>query len=410
MMPATAVSAKGKTLLAKKFWPHDLVLGLLPLLIGFEVLLWTVYLPLEARGIADFRVFYTGGYMLRTGHAAELYDYDTQQRFEETVVPARLLFVHLSHPAFEVLLFVPLSLLTYRVAYWVFMAFNGALLILCVGLLRDRFKVLSDRWKWFSALLIPAFFPVSRALQKGQDSIIMLTLLAAALWALDHEKEFVAGLLVGIGIFKFQIVIPVALLFLMWRRWRFSAGFAVSSSVAGLVSLWLVGLGGARDYAHMLVSMSLRLASAADMHRYSTDPREMIDLRGLVTAIFDGKLAHGYVQFLVLVCSVVVLLMAARRRPSLPLAIAAASLVSYHFLVHDASILIIVIAAALCSESVWVGAAAVLLLIAPLCAIVPFYGHLVAIPLLGLFLLMLGRVPERSEFTAGGRQDAIAEG
>src|ERR1019366_6973531 len=142
---------------------------------------------------------------------------------------------------------------------------------------------------------------------------IMLTLLAAALWALDHEKEFVAGLLVGIGIFKFQIVIPVALLFLMWRRWRFSAGFAVSSSVAGLVSLWLVGLGGARGYAHMLVSMSLRLASVADMHRYSTDPREMIDLRGLVTAIFDGKLAHGYVQFLVLVCSVVVLLMAARR-------------------------------------------------------------------------------------------------
>jgi Glycosyltransferase family 87 len=411
MMLTTVVAGEGKTVRARKFWPHELVLGLLPLLIGFEVLLWTVYLPLETRGIADFRQLYTGGYILRTGHAAELYDYDTQQRLEETLVPVGLHFTQpINHLAFEELLFVPLSLLAYRVAYWVFMAFNVALLILCAGLLRHRFKVLSDRWEWFSAFLIPAFFPISRALQKGQDSIIMLTLLAAALWALDHEKEFVAGLLVGIGIFKFQIVIPIALLFLVWRRWRFSAGFAASSVTAGLVSLWLVGLGGARDYAHMLVSMSLRLSSGADMRRYATDPREMINLRGLFTVIFDGKLAHGYVQFLVAVCSVVVLLAAARQRPSLPLAIAAGSLVSYHLLIHDASIFIIVIAAALCSESVWVGAAAVLLLIAPLCAIVPFYGYLAAIPLLGLFLLMLGRVPERSEFTTGGRQDAIAEG
>ncbi len=408
MMPATTVAGEGKTLPTKKFWPHELVLGLLPLLIGFEVLLWTVYLPLGTRGIADFRQLYTGGYMLRTGHAAELYDYDTQRRFEETVVPAEPFVLPINHPAFEELLFVPLSLLTYRGAYWVFMAFNGALLILCAGLLRHRFKVLCDRWKWFSALLIPAFFPISRALQKGQDSIIMLTLLAAALWALDHEKEFLAGLLIGIGILKFQVAIPIALLFLIWRRWRFSAGFAVSSVTAGLVSLWLVGIGGAREYAHMLVSMSLRLSSPADMRRYATDPREMINLRGLVSGIFDGKLTHGYVQLLVAVCSVVVLLMAARQRPSLPLAIAAGSLVSYHFIVHDASVLIIVIAAALCSGSAWVGTAAVLLLIGPLCAIVPFYGYLAAIPLLGLFLLMLGRRSQTSEIIAGGCQNAIA--
>jgi hypothetical protein len=136
----------------------------------------------------------------------------------------------------------------------------------------------------------------------------------------------------------------------------------------------------------------------------------MINLRGLFTVIFDGKLAHGYVQVLVAVCSVAVLLAAARQRPSLPLAIAAGSLVSYHFIVHDASVLIIVIAAALCSGSAWVGTAAVLLLIAPLCAIVPAYGNLAAIPLLGLFLLMLWRVPECSELTSRGPQDAIAEG
>ena len=135
-----------------------------------------------------------------------------------------------------------------------------------------------------------------------------------------------------------------------------------------------------------------------------------MNLRGLFSAVFDGKLPHSYIQFLVAACSVIVLLVAARQRPSLPLAIAAASLVSYHFIVHDASILIIVIAVALCSRSIWIATAAVLLLVTSLCAIIPIYDYLVAIPLLGLFVLMLGRMPEGSEFTAGECQDAIAKG
>jgi hypothetical protein len=401
MMPASAVAEEGKPQPRRKFWPHELVLGLLPLLIGLEGLLAVLYVPPALHGLDDFRQLYVGGYMIRTGHARELYDYDTQQRFQDTVVPVRK---HdpliISHLAYEELLFVPLSLFPYKVAYWMFMVFNGALLVFCVGLLRHRLTVLPD---WLPVLLIPAFFPISRTLEKGQDSIIVLTLLTAALWALDHEKEFVAGLLVGMGIFKFQIVIPIALLFFVWRRWRFSVGLAISSAAAGLVSLWLVGLGGVRGYVHLLLSMSLRLTSEADMRRYTTNPNMMMNLRGLFSAMFDGRLPHSYLQFLVAACSVIVLLAAARRRPSLPLAIAAASLVSYHFIIHDASILIIVIAAALCRRSVWNAAAAILLLVAPFCAVIPIYDYLAAIPLLGLFLLMLRRGSEASEYTAGSR-------
>jgi hypothetical protein len=407
MMPVSAV-AEGAP--AKRFWPQVLVLRLLPLLVAYQLLLAIIFVPLALRGLDDFRQLYTGGYMVRTGHADELYDYDTQQRFEERLIPdGRHFMLPINHLAFEELLFVPLSLLTYRAAYWAFMAFNGTLLVLCVKLLGRRLKIQADQRKWIPALLLLAFFPIPRALEKGQDSIIMLTLLAAALWSLDHEKEFVAGLLVGIGIFKFQIVIPIALLFLVWRQWRFFAGFSASTVGAGLVSLWLVGLDGAKEYAHMLLSMSVRLTSDSDMVRYGTHPRDMINLRGLLSAIFDGKLPDGYVQLLIAACSVVVLLAAARQRPSLPLAIAAASLASYHFIVHDASILIIVIAGAFCSGLVWNGAIAILLLVAPLWGMIPDHGYLAAIPLLGLFLLMLGDVPKRGEFTAGGGQSAIAE-
>jgi len=407
MMPVSTV-AQGEP--AKRFWPPVLVRRLLPLLVGYQILLATMYVPQALGGLDDFRQLYTGGYMVRTGHATELYDYSAQQRFEELLIPTGMHFtLPINHLAFEELLFVPLSLLPYKVAYWVFMAFNGVLLILCVRLLGRRLEIQPDHWKWkwewmrkwVPVLLLLAFFPIPRALEKGQDSIIMLTLLAAALWGLDHEKEFVAGLLVGIGIFKFQIVLPIALLFLVWRRGRFCAGFAASTAGAGLISLWLVGIAGAKEYAHTLLSMSVRSTSGMDTLRYGNSI-DMINLRGLLTALFAGRLAHEYVQLLIAACSIAVLVAAARQRPSLPLAIAASSLTSYYLMVHDASIFIIVIAMALCSGLLWNGAVAVLLLIAPLCAIIPGCGYVTTIPLLGLFLLMLRREPGSGDFTAGG--------
>ena len=408
MTPAAAVVGESKTSRAQKFWPRDLVLGLLPLLVGFEVLLWTVYLPLGTRGIADFRQFYTGGYMLRTGQARQLYEGDKAVRLEEALVPVGAHFMlSVTHPAFEELLFVPLSLFTYRVAYWVFMIFNVALLALCVELLRPRVNALSDRWKWFPPLLFAAFYPISRTLTQGQDSIIMLAILVSALVALDRGKDLTAGLLLGIGVFKFQIAIPIALLFVLWRRWRFSLGFGISSSIAAAVSLWIVGLHGAREYVGILFSMSARLSSRADIFRDPMTPNEMLNLRGLISAIFAGNLSPLWLQCVIFATSVVILLLAARQRPSLPLAITASSLVSYHFIAHDATVLILPVAIALCARTVWVAAAAVPVLIAPISAIVPAYGYLAAIPFLVFFLATLGQMPEASEFTAGGRQNSI---
>jgi hypothetical protein len=411
MTSATTPVSSTRPLPARKFWPHDAVLALFPALIAFEVLVWTISLPLATRGLADFRQLYTGAYMLRTGHAAKLYDYDTQQHFLEELVPVHgYSILCITHPAFEELLFIPFSLLTYRVAYWLFLTLNCTLLVLCLALLRRRLKRLSHRWRYFPALLFLAFYPISRAMMQGQDSILMLTILAAALWALDGERELLAGFLIGVGMFKFQIAIPIALLFMMWRRWRFSAGFAASSAMVMFLSLWLVGISGAKDYVRLLASLSLRLISEADILRYGANPSKMLNLHGLVSAMFEGRLPHAYVQFLVAACSVAVLLTAARRGPSLLLAIAAASLVSYHFIDHDAALLIILIASALCSASKWHSVAAIVLLLAPLCAITHIYGYLAAIPLLALFLLMLGKRPERAELISKQVPDVTVEG
>lgn len=368
------------------FWPHDLILGMLPLILTIQAFLWAAYLPAGLHGISDLRQLYTGGYMIRTGHQKELYNYDLQWQLEKNLVGGQLM-LPVNHLAFEELLFVPLSLFSYRTAYWVFLTFNASLLVISARLLRSRMKLLSDRWRWFPVLLIAAFYPISRALVLGQDSIIMLTLLAIALYALDRDKEMMAGLMVGIGAFKFQIVVPIAVLFLIWRRWRFCGGFVISAGMAGLISLGLVGRDGAKEYVAMLKGMSLHLNSAADMVHYGTFPTAMMNLRGLATALLGGILSASGIQIAILVFSAAVLLIASKQRPSLPLAILAGSLVSYHFLCHDASILIIPLVTALSSRSACDGAAAVLLLFAPLASVIPIYGYLASIPLVALFVL-----------------------
>ena len=391
-------------MVARSFWPRELVLGLLALVLGFEVLLWTVYLPLGTHGVADFRQFYADAYMLRTGHARDLYDYDTQQRVQEQLVP---LGAHSAlpniHPAFEEFLFVPLSLLKYRSAYLVFMAFNIGLLILCLRMLRSRLRALYERWEWFPALLLAVFYPISRAILQGQDSIVLLTLLVAMLVSLDRGNEFVAGLFLGIGGFRFQIAIPIALLFLMWRRWRFVLGFAILSTVAGGISWWIVGTQGMRHYVSTLMSMSVHLNSTSDMFRYAVTPTSMFNLRGLVSGLMAGRISQFWVQLVIFAASALVLLLAAKQRPSLPLAITASALVSYHFNAHDASILFIPVVLALSAERVWAAASGVLLLITSTATVVPQYGYLAALPLLAFFIANSGLLPEQSYFTAPTR-------
>ena len=88
------------------------------------------------------------------------------------------------------------------------------------------------------------------------------------------------------------------------------------------------------------------------------------------------------------------ILLTARLRASLPVAIIAASLVSYHFIAHDATIWMIPILLALCGTSVAEALLATGMLIGPYTSILLLEGieshaYLGGIPLLGMFLLRL---------------------
>jgi len=327
--------------------------------------------------------------MVRTHDAHDIYDGDKLLALKEQVAPLGRIFNQpMDHPAYEALLFAPLSLLSYHAAFIVFILFNLGVAFLCIRLLKPSFRVLSKRWTFFPALLVAAFFPITRTIVQGQDSVILLALLAGALVCTQKNKDVQAGLLTGLGLFKLQIVLPIALLFLLWRRWGFVLGFGISSAAAAVTTLLLVGVHGVLQYGSILLGMSLSPLSELDvLMRYALSPLTMLNLRGLLSAIFQGRISHWPLQALILISSAVVLFVAARCRPSLPLAIVATALVSYHLNAQDASMLIIPIGLCLCSDSVWAALAAIALLIVPITAIFPLYAYLGAIPILALFFI-----------------------
>src|SRR2546429_2859231 len=251
------------------YYVKGLALGIPAILLGLQISGWLFFIPVITHGHNDFRQLYTGGYILRLGYGHQLYDYDVQKSLEDKLVSPEQIALPINHLAYEELLFVPLSLLNFRAAYLAFLGINIVLLGISFRVLQPWMDNLAAVLKSLPAAMFLVFIPVAVALMQGQDSVLLLALLAAAAVSLDRGKDLAAGIFVGLGLFKFQLVIPIALLFLVWRRWRFSAGFALSSIAIGLLTLWLLGSLPIEGFVPSLMSFSVAPNSSVGSFRYS---------------------------------------------------------------------------------------------------------------------------------------------
>jgi hypothetical protein len=350
------------------------------------------------RGHVDFRQLYTAGYMVRTGHGSQLHDYDAAEKFQNAVVGPAEGALPFNHLAYESLLYAPFSLLTYPAAYLAFFVVNLAILAAAFLGLKPYLAPLSEVWRFLPAAIFLCFLPVTLALTEGQDSILLLALMISATRAVDRGDDLEAGAFVGLTLFKFQYGLPIALLFLVWRRWRFLAGFALTAAAVTAISLCLTGGHGFITYLRSLTEMSSRFSPALGA-RYGIHPNLMPNLRGFAHAVGQGSalttmLVTAFLSVLVLIC-------ATTRRASLPLALLAAILVSYHHLITDTTMMILpaglALAAAMSPQTArpkLLAAMAAIVLLAPaplLLANVRFY--LLAIPMLGLLLAWNGQYP-----------------
>ncbi|MEO8736590.1 MAG: glycosyltransferase family 87 protein [Edaphobacter sp.] len=291
-----------------------------------------------ASGSADFRALYSAGYIVRTSHAVSLYDYDFQQRSQNEIVgyrPAALPFVY---PAYTALLFVPLSLLLYKTAYFAFLALNLGLVLAASFIIRPHLSALTRLWPPLPTTLFLSFFPVGIALIQGQLSLVLLLLYCASFAAFERTQPFLAGVFLALALVKFQIALPIAFLFAAWRCWRFVAGVAVGAIALALVSLSVVGGKGIELYLHSMISIAGSVSAKAAQAKYGMFPANMPNLHGLFYVLSNGA---QWGSILLLASSVLLLMWAMFQRPSFSLALIVGLLVSYHLQPHDLSLLLL---------------------------------------------------------------------
>ena len=307
-------------------------LGLIAILIGLPITGWAFLLTHNT--LTDFRAYYIAGYMLRTSQP--LYDSALEMEVQNRNVSAEAVAVPFLHPAYEALVFVPLSFFNYVKAYWVWFAVNLTILACVYRLLRPELMSLSFVIPWMAPAALAAFLPLGAAIVQGQDTLVVLLLLALAFaWFRSSTHPLLAGMLLGLAVFRFQIMIPIILCFLLWRRWKIVLGFSVTALGAALLSLEVAGF---RPYVNVIFSLSLKpeLAYLGPVYR-------MPNLRGLIHSV-------GGSESIILLASLAILavaVIAGRGRAlqqQLGCAVAAAALVGYHAFVYDLSILLIPLA------------------------------------------------------------------
>ena len=318
------------------FTPKRLKLYLWSLLL-LELIICLGFRSSIRSGAIDFRGYYTAGHMLRTGQAALLYDYPTEQRLQNTLVaPAQFTLLFFA-PPFAALPFALLSFAPYLWALLLFGLVNLALLALAVRVMRPHLRALTSRWRPTPALLFLSFLPVGLTLVMGQLSIALLLIGCLAFSLLESEQPLLAGLVFSLALIKLQIAIPVALLFLLWRRWRFTLGFLLGTALLTALSAAIIGPHNFPSYLHSLTHTSA-LAGTTLQSTVGIGPRRMANLYGL---FFTLTPTNHLAIVLTAIASIALLAWAATRRPSFPLALIIALLVSYHLYPCDLTILLL---------------------------------------------------------------------
>ena len=298
-----------------------------------------------AKGYPDFTIFYSAADIVRSGHGKSLYNEQVQYLAQLAVAPdvkSRSWALPYNHPPFEALLFVPLSYLPYGTAYIAWAALNIAMLWVAAKLLSAPLCLPSNLSA--GALFAPAliFFPAFITVFQGQDLLLMLLIASATYALIKRDNDFLAGCSLGLGLFRPELALPMALLLMLVRGRRFATGFLVTAAAVVLISSAVVGWHGLIAYPDYVWHMER-------VHGYgSIVPAVMPNLRGLIALLFHDRTIR---LVLTALTSLAVFAISAQQlrlakimhstERIFSLTVLCSLLISFHALVHDLTLLII---------------------------------------------------------------------
>lgn len=293
------------------------------LAVGIELLASIVFIPMALQGNADFRQLYAGSLIVCSGKGRNLYDAELERRVENREVSELPGVLPTNHPAYEYALLAPLTILSYRNAYLLWTAINVAVIAYCVIRLSAKIHESSNHGLVAAAIAV-GFSPVWMTLAQGQDAAWVLLLFVLAN---ESHSEVRTGVLMGLTAFRFHILIPVLLVYILWRRWRVLGGAALAVLFLAFASILITGLPASFQYVKSLIPTS-------EVRQFST-----ANALGLFQVIFGNKSVTASV--LALGLALVILWRVSKKKPSVSTALLVLPFVSVHLLVHDLIVLLI---------------------------------------------------------------------
>lgn len=286
----------------------------------------------------DFLHFYTLGLVAEHHSAAKLYDMHAQGTLAEQRVPeaAGIRYLPLYPPQVS-LLFAPMAHLSYGWALIVWWILSASLYGLCCYAVWRSCASLRGHGPtvMILALAFPAFFHL---IAWGQTSALALALFTAAFFLLRNRRDFLAGLVLGCLVFKPQLGIAVAAVFLATGAWKTVLGALISAAAQLGVGVLYYGAGPLRQWSDSILHAGNLLPLL------EPKPYQTFSLRTFWAMLIPWH-ALSLTLYLLTAAAALLLLIAVWKRRSLPLGVRysallfATVLVSPHLTIYDLVIL-----------------------------------------------------------------------
>jgi hypothetical protein len=301
---------------------------------------------LVRKGYPDFTALYSAGKIVSQGLGNQLYDSRTQYRIQQEFaagVSIRQGPLPYIHPPWEALILVPFTWFSYPVAYLLWNVVNVLILLSMPCLLQNDLPKLKPISALFWLFVSLAFYPIFFDLLQGQDILPLLFFFTLAFISLKQNKDLAAGCWLGLGLFRFHLVLPLVFILMLHKRGKALLGLVSIAAVLAVISIAVIGWNAALSYPSFVWHVETVMGHGAIV------PVDMPNLRGLLHTFLAAHSSKLVIQSVVAFLSIALLLFASSRWRvaregtefdlGFALALVITILVSYHANTYDLALL-----------------------------------------------------------------------
>ena len=283
----------------------------------------------------DFLQFPISARLIASGHADQLYDDQVLAREIRAIAGSdTTVYLQYFYGPQVALPFIPLASLPFLAQAGIWVALSLLMYFVCLYLIWKRCAALRP-YRALVATCALAYPPLFHFFMRGQLSVVVLVCFTAAYLAFSAQRDFFAGLALGLLAFKPQFLVAIPLILVLAQSWKTLGGVVISAAT----QLALTSLYFGRAVMQAYFTRLLQSASHPGSTELIFSPIQMHSLHSFCELLIPWR--PGVWLLYALTSFAVIAIAAAIWKSSTPLAlrfpalIFAATLVNPHLYIYD---------------------------------------------------------------------------